>query len=254
MKHVMILLVVFCLIFSFSDAFSQLSRKNQFEIYAGAGIPQSPDFFKDYFKVGLSLNLQYVIFPSPRVGIPLFIGAEGFTFNFDAFNEDISMLVGALDIPIYDTNTGNLIGVATGGTFEGDGSASIFKFGAGVRPYLTGPESSTQLFLFGNLTYNIYKEKQSLDGGTVQWEDFSGVMDEFSITKQDIEEILLGQSEFEDDFNKAGIGVGAGIEIPAGSRINLIFQVMFNVIFSKDEEKGYDKNHSFVGATAGVVF
>jgi hypothetical protein len=251
MKHVIVIFLVFCLVFSFSDAFSQLSRKNQFEIYAGAGIPQSPEFFKDYFKVGLSLNLQYVIFPTPRVGIPLFVGAEGFTFNFDAFNEDISAIF--VGFPIVD-DFNNQIGAVTSGSFEGDGSASIFKFGAGIRPYLTGPESSTQFFLFGNLTYNIYKEKQSLDSGTILWEDFFGNPGEIPLNQQDIADSPLGASEFEDDFNKAGIGVGAGIEIPAGSRINLIFQVMYNIIFSKDEEKGYEKNHSFVGATAGVVF
>ncbi|MCK4893567.1 MAG: hypothetical protein KAT07_06345 [Calditrichia bacterium] len=249
MRHMIALFLIFCLLFSFSDAFSQLSRKNQFEIYAGAGFPLSPDYFKDYFKVGLSLNAQYVIFPSARLGIPIFIGYEGFTFNSDALNDEFrSELVG---LDIYDN--GNYLGTITDAGFEVDGKTNILKFGAGIRPYLTSPESATQFFLFGNVTYNIYSEKEELTGGSVTVDPAFGDPFDIPITQEDVVD-FFGESEFEEKLNKLGIGIGAGIEIPAGSTINLIFQGMYNIIFTKDEEIGIDKNHSFIGATAGIVF
>ncbi|MCK5453146.1 MAG: hypothetical protein KAJ16_02230, partial [Calditrichia bacterium] len=108
-------------------------------------------------------------------------------------------------------------------------------------------------FLFGNVTYNIYNEKEELTGGSVTVDPAFGDPFDIPITQEDVVD-FFGESEFEEKLNKLGIGIGAGIEIPAGSTINLIFQGMYNIIFTKDEEIGIDKNHSFIGVTAGIVF
>jgi hypothetical protein len=257
MRQMFTLLIIFVLVFSSVDAFSQLSRKNQFEIYAGAGFPLSPDDFKDYYKVGLSLNVQYVIFPSYRLGIPIFVGYEGFTVDKDAINNDFKKdFVGGV---IYD-DFGNYLGEITDANFDVSGNAGIIKFGAGIRPYLSSPESSTQFFLFGNITFNVYREKNTLDGGTVTVTDVFGDEYEFDI----IQDLGFQETDVELKVNKVGLGLGAGIEIPAGTSINLIFQGMYNIIFTKGDYEidinGIDvpyevlKNHSFIGVTGGIIF
>lgn len=279
MRQMFTLLIIFVLVFSSVDAFSQLSRKNQFEIYAGAGFPLSPDEFKDFYKVGLSLNVQYVFFPSYRLGIPIFAGFESFTvdnqaltdyygsayteFNNYLFRSDI------IGVPLYD-NLGNYLGTITDGNLQSEinfeGTQNAFKFGIGIRPYLTPPEASTQLFLFGNATYNILKSKtkykESINGASVTVEDVSGNLYTYTFTEQDLIDVgweTQTSSEEKDDENRMGIGFGAGIEVPVGEKLNLIFQGMYNLIFTKkikDEFTGeeYGGTTSFIGATAGVVF
>jgi hypothetical protein len=257
MRQMFTVLIIFVLIFTSVDAFSQLSRKNQFEIYAGAGFPLSPDDFKDYYKVGLSLNVQYVFFPSYRLGIPFFVGYEGFTVDKDAINNDFKIDFVGTDI--YD-NLGNYFGQITDATFDVEGNAGIIKLGAGIRPYLSSPESATQLFLFANATFNVYREKNSLNGGSVTVTDNFGTNYEFDF----IQDLGFEKLDIELKTNKVGIGLGTGIEIPMGPSINLIFQGMYNIIFTKGDydidfngtimKYKINKNHSFIGVTAGVVF
>ncbi len=241
LKSVLLLLV---LVGGVSNISAQ-GRNNQFELYGGAALPLSPDEFKDSFKVGLSLNLQYVFFPSPRLGIPFFVGVEGFTVDNDGISDQFGQqfIVGQ---PIVD-NVGNVIGQATGGTLDAEGTAGALKFGLGLRPYLTPLASPIQLFLFGSGTFNIVRDEEQINGGTVQWQDFSGNQRSFDLSDQDIIN-LFGQREFEEDFEKFGISAGGGIEIPAGATVNLIFQGLFNIIFTDEEST------TFVGVTAGLVF
>jgi len=252
MRNTIVIFLVFCLLFSFSDVFSQLSRKNQFEIYAGAGFPLSPEEFKDYNKVGLSLNAQYVIFPTPRIGIPLFVGYERFSVNNDAINDDFqSELVG---YEFYD-EFGNYVGMITAANLDVTGASSAIKFGAGIRPYITPPEASTQFFLFANATYNLLKTKEEFNGGNVTVEDAFGNPLDLDL----IQDLGFEAEEFTDDINKFGIGFGAGIEIPAGSSINLIFQGTYNMIFTEKEKDEFTGEEfggitSFIGVTAGIVF
>jgi len=252
MRSVIAFFLIFCLVFSFSDAFSQLSRKNQFEIYAGAGFPLSPDEFKDYYKIGLSLNAQYVIFPTPRIGIPIFAGYERFTVNTDAINDDFrSELVGFVLVDDF----GNYLGEITDANVDATGASSAIKFGAGIRPYLTPPEASTQLFLFANATYNLLKTKEEFNGGSVTVQD--AFQNEYVFDL--VQDLDFQAEEFTDDRNKFGIGFGAGIEIPAGSSINLIFQGMYNMIFTEKETDEFTGEEfggttSFIGVTGGIVF
>jgi len=247
-----------------SQIFAQ-GRRGQFELYAGAGIPLSPDGFKDYFKLGLSLNAQYVFFPTHRVGIPVFVGYERFTVDNNAIGNDLTPLINAFlseavaGFTIVD-GVGNPIGVTTGGTFQtttdNSGSASAIKFGAGVRPYLTSPESSLQFFLFGNASYNLLKSELKsgwdIEGGSLDWVDFNNTpQTPIPVTAEDLAQLDIqtsGEETIKGDENKFGIAVGAGVEVPAGSSLNLIFQGLYNIIFTEDEST------SFIGVTGGVVF
>jgi len=213
-----------------SQVFAQ-GRRGQIELYAGAGFPLGPQEFKDIYKVGFSLNGQYVFFPSPKVGIPIFAGYEFFSVDNNAVNQ---LFVNELNREL----TGTGISVVSS-NLDVSGSASIIRFGAGVRPYLSDPTSSTQFFLFGNATYNIIKDKAELKGGTVTLEDEFGSTETFTIDEPFSEE---------NNFNKFGIAGGLGVEIPAGSSLNLIFQGLYNMIFTEGEST------SFVGVTAGLVF
>ncbi|NOX90695.1 MAG: hypothetical protein GXO77_16970 [Calditrichaeota bacterium] len=201
MKHLLVLTLILTLgLSTLSYAqFEQLSRQPQIEVFGGIAIPLSPEDFSDYYKLGYSINGQYVIFPSPRLGVSFTVAFEPFTFDGDKFMEDIQA-----EDPLTDYSG-----------FGVDGTARILELGIGVRPYLTSPEATTQFFLFGMGTYNVLKTEASL---TYNDKEF------FSI---------------EDKENKFGIAGGAGFEMPMTESLNLIIQGVFRLIFTEDESTSF---------------
>ncbi len=201
---IVVLLVVFVL--SLSSVFAQ-TRKPQIEVFGGVAIPLAPDGFKDYYKMGFSGHGQYVIFPSPKLGVSFGAAYEKFTFDGDKFVEDIfGEQIEGLDVT---------------------GSASVIELGIGLRPYLSPVESNTQMFLFGMATYNFLKSEASIS--------------------------YMGYEEsFSDDVNKFGLAAGAGLELPAGTSMNIILQGVFRFIFTSEEDFG--GTTQFVGITAGLAF
>ena len=175
--------------------FGQVSRQPQIEVFAGFAVPLSPKDFSDYYKVGLSLHGQYVMFPSPRLGISFALAYEGFSFDGDKFMQDIQ------DADPFTDYSG----------VTAEGSANIMELGVGVRPYLTSPEANTQFFLYGMLTYNILKTKSDLSYNGTNF--YSG----------------------EDKENKFGVALGPGVEIPLNDTMNLIGQGVYRYIFTSDE-------------------
>lgn len=149
MKFVRFGLVLAVLLLSASTVLAQ-SRRNQIEFYGGAAFPLSPEDFKDYTKVGLSGNAQYVIFPSPRFGITFNLGYESFSTDNDKFTEALSKnLTGFTASDWLDA------GFNIDPRPSAEVKSYVARLGAGVRPYLTPPESNTQFFLLGQANYNI---------------------------------------------------------------------------------------------------
>ena len=213
------LFVVMLVLLLVSSGFGQMQRESQIELFGGAAMPMAPDFFKDYFKVGLSLHGQYVMFPSPKMGLVFGVAYEPFSVDNDKFLEDMT---GYTESELEDL----------GMKYDVEIGLNILEFGVGVRPYLSAPESPTQVFLLGMGTYNIMKIKSE---GTIGYYDSYG----------DYYEEDMDETETE---NKAGVALGGGIEIPAGESMNLIFQGLYRFIFTEDETS------SFLGITAGLVF
>lgn len=147
MRKSVIVLTVLLTICIAGQVFAQ-KRLPQFEIFGGVAIPLAPDVFKDYYKMGFSGHAQYVIFPSPQLGISFGAGYEAFTFDGDKFLTDLEAATGL-----------NLTGL------EATGSASIIELGIGIRPYLTSPEMGTQFYLFGMGTYNLMTDKGEITDG-----------------------------------------------------------------------------------------
>jgi len=234
-KIAVLMLVIFMV---GGNLFAQ-GRNPQIELYGGVAFPLSPDAFKDVFKMGLSLNAQYVLFPSPSIGIPVFVGYERFTVDADAIGDEFKAAIQAglagsgLDLVSADLDV--------------EGSASTVKFGIGIRPYLTKPEASTQIFLFGTGTYNILNEKEKFNSATLTIRDQFGNQQTGRVTAEDLQN-EGAETEFKADDNKFGLAGGIGFEIPAGESLNLIIQGLFNVIMTENEST------SFVGVTAGLVF
>ncbi|KAA3613752.1 MAG: hypothetical protein DWQ05_15860 [Calditrichaeota bacterium] len=195
------LFLIIIVLLSATQVFAQ-GRSSQWEIFGGAAFPLSPDSFKDFYKVGGSFHGQYVMFPSPTVGISFGFAFEGFTVDEDAFYEESGLTPDDVTI---------------------ESEATIVEYGIGIRPYLTSAESNTQLFLFGMGTYNVINEK-------TKFEDF------------------FSTSEFEFEDKKWGLAAGAGLEFPAGDRLNIILQGLVRFIFTEEE------NTSFVGVTGGLAF
>jgi len=199
---------------------SQMSetRRPQKELFAGFAIPTAPQTFKDYYKVGLSLHGQYVIFPTPSLGVSVGAAFEGFTFDGTKFVNDYEAANPGTDF--------------TGLSLSATGSARVIELGVGIRPYLTPPTANNQIFLFGMGTLNFLHDSvtPSVTGP-----------DQYGNTTTISETIT-------DNQTKPGLAAGAGLEIPAGEKFNVIVQALYRDILTKD------KSTSFVGLTAGVVF
>lgn len=213
-------IIVLVLFVAAGNASSQALRSNQIEVYGGIALPMAPEEFKDYYKMGYSFHGQYVIFPSSRLGISFGVGYEPFSVDEDALIEDASG---------YSKDDLEAMGI----DFELDMSLSVLELCAGVRPYLTVPEANTQIFLFGTGTYNLMKAKADLS---------------MSYYDESIGEYVTYSYEDSADENKFGLAAGAGIEVPMGAMMNLIFQGLYRFIFTEDETT------SFLGITMGVVF
>ncbi len=194
------LLLTVCVLCA-SAVFGQ-DRRRQIEVFAGAAIPLAPQEFKDYYKVGGSLHGQYVIFPSPNLGVSFGAAIEGFTVDQDAVLADAGL---------------------TGTDATVEATASIFELGIGIRPYLTPPTAPTQFFLFGMGTYNALSEEATVT--------------------------YLGQTATaKNDGNELGVAAGAGLELPAGEKLNIIIQGLTRFVFTEGSTT------SFLGVTLGVVF
>lgn len=102
---------------------------------------------------------------------------------------------------------------------------TVGEIGIGIRPYLSSPESNLQVYLFGMGTYSTIKATFADDFG----------------------------NEISSDESKPGVAFGAGVEVPFGSRINLLFQGLARVIFT-DTLDGEVERFQFVGLTGGIAF
>ncbi len=208
MKKLLLIMVLVAGCFV-STSFGQ-ARAPQMEIFGGVAIPLAPEGFKDYFKMGFSPHFQYVMFPTQKLGISFGVDYEYFTFDDGKIKSDFDDLgITGVDI--------------TGG-------ASNVEFSIGIRPYITDPEASTQIFLYAMGTYNLLSQESEIDYDSY-WESF-GLVDE----------------KITDDTSEPGFGGGVGMEIPAGDSFNLIIQGVFRSILTEDEST------NFLGLSAGIVF
>ena len=229
MKRVPVCMILVVLLLAATQALAQEARRPQTELYAGVGIPLAPESFKKYYKVGLSAHGQYVIFPSPTLGLSLTAGYERFMIDSKTIEKEMSDNFTAY---ILD-QTGQLpsfYGIAYVPQVEG--SASDIEFGAGLRPYLTRPEASRQLFLFGMATVNMLRT--SIRGsGTVTIPNVG---------------IYQFESKSEENATKMGLAGGVGMEMPAGESNNIVVQGVFRFIFTEGDMT------EFLGVTAGIVY
>ena len=255
MKRLIIISFILTIYFICQSSFAQLSRRNQKEIYAGLAAPQNPDNFKEFWKVGFSLNFQYVFFPSYRIGVPISLGLETFTVDKTAISNSFrDLLVGFRFID----NTLNPVAEITDASVQTEGSAGDLKFGIGIRPYLTSPTSSLQFFLFGNFTFNVISLKREFKEASVTILDVnSGVLTDGTVTSEELRTDGF-PTKFEESDGKFGMGLGFGFEMPASGSFNLIFQGVANIIFADYQEfrgeEGKEEYLSFFGLTVGMAF
>jgi len=199
MKRKLSFILALALLLITSPTFAQ-GRKAQIELFAGGAIPLAPDFFKDYYKIGFSGHGQYVLFPSPRLGISIGAAIEGFTFDGDKYLEDIGL---------------------SGSGVTVEGSASIVEFGIGLRPYLTPPESGTQFFLFGMGTFNLLHDEATASGGGTS-DSFKEDFNKFGVAAgagielpagESLNVILQGLTRFifTEDETTSFVGITAGV-------------------------------------------
>ena len=143
MKTLKFGILIFVLFLFVSNSFGQ-QRSGQWEIFLGAAFPLGPKDFRENFEIGGSFHAQYVLFPSPKLGVIL--GVAGELFRVD---RDLADQLG-IDIEL-----------------------SIGEFGIGIRSYQTSLESKIQFFLFGMPTLNLIESKVSDDLGNEVSDDFT---------------------------------------------------------------------------------
>lgn len=120
---------------------------------------------------------------------------------------------------------------------EVDGKATLVELAIGIRPYLSSIEASTQVFLLAMATYNTINTEFTVSAPSINFEE-SG----------------------KDKGNYFGVALGAGFEIPAGDRFNIIIQGLYRSVFVSEgddvDDTGMigDETISFVGVTVGLVF
>lgn len=134
MKYLKLTIITVLLLFVVSNVFAQ-KRSPQIELFLGGAIPLGPELFKEAYQIGISGHGQYVLFPSPKLGISLGAAFEGFTVSSEL--KDLGI----------------------------DGELTIVELGVGLRPYLTPMEASTQIFLFGMGTFTFLEAKFADDFG-----------------------------------------------------------------------------------------
>jgi len=196
-RFILLTLLILVVLFISTTSFAQYKRPGQFEVQLGISLPQAPEEFKDYYKTGVAASGQYVFFPSPRLGIGLFVGFNRFSVDEGAIKADFAPYL------------------PPGASLEVDAKAGVTEFGIGARPYLTSPEASIQFFLTGAAIYNLLKEK-----ATVTYTDpYYGT-------------ITAGGEEDENEF---GVAVGAGIEAPAGERFIIVINGAYKIIFTEEK-------------------
>lgn len=118
LKTALILMVVLQMA---GQVFAQ-KRNSQWELFAGGAVPLAPEFFKDFFEVGISIHGQHVMFPSPKLGVSIGAAYETFTTKISS-----------------------------------NAKLEIGEVGVGLRPYLSSIESNLQIFLFGMATYDLLR-------------------------------------------------------------------------------------------------
>jgi len=141
MKKLNAIIILVLAILLIGNVFGQ-SRQPQFEVFGGIAIPLAPDEFKDYYKIGFSPHVQYVLFPSERMGISFGAAYEYFSFDGDKLLDDLGY---------------------SGSDISVEGSASNIELSVGIRPYLTPADASTQMFLFGMGTFNFLKTESEIE-------------------------------------------------------------------------------------------
>ena len=215
MKRFVIVVLLVLFVLSLTSVFAQ-SRKPQFEVFGGVAIPLGPDEFKDYYKMGFSGHGQYVIFPSPKLGVSFGAAYERFTFDGDKVIDELEEIFGPLE------------------GLDVTGSASVIELGVGVRPYLTPVESNTQMFLFGMATYNMLKQEITVD-----------YLGESESDSQDDNKFGLAAG--------AGFEFPAGTSM--NFILQGVFRFIFTES-EEDPDTGeeYGGTTSFVGITAGLAF
>lgn len=219
-------------------------RRSQIEFYAGSAFPMSPDDFKEYTNVGLSGNAQYVVFPSPRLGITFNVGYESFSTDNEKFVEAFSEATTGEKASYwetleYTTAGGQTLRIKPGADIKSHG----IRFGAGLRPYLTPPEANTQFFLLGQASYNLITNDFNVTDLPYTYDANTNILQWATYDDQTWEKTIG-----ENDENAFGFGLGAGIEIPAGASFNFVMQGLYNVVSTEGESS------SFLGVTAGLVF
>jgi hypothetical protein len=238
-KRLSLIVALFCVV---GNVWAQ--RKSQIEFYAGSAFPLSPDDFKEYTQVGLSGNAQYVLFPSPRLGITFNVGYERFSVDNEKFTNAVSATLTGQPASFWASQ---VFTTPTGGTIRinpsSDISANLIRFGGGLRPYLTAPDASTQIFLLGQVNYNLINNDYNVTDLPYAYNPATNFLQWATFNDSEWEETIG-----ENDENVVGFGLGGGIEIPAGASFNIVLQGLFNIISTKDEST------TFVGVTAGLVF
>lgn len=201
--------------------------------FVGTGIPQTPDFFKDYWKAGgIGFGGEVIYNFSETMSL-------GVRFHHLPFPLDTDKMKEILD-PMIEYMWGGPL--PDGFSYELDGFAiNTNILTANLLAYLTPPEAAAGLYFTGGLSYYM-----------------------IDISDLEITVKYLGQSETdtmdpEDDIDdKLGFNVGAGVEFNAGETLSIFAEGRYQYRFGEEEGPDFEGEGpsegsiSFISLVAGV--
>lgn len=168
--------------------------------FGGLGMPQKPDFIKDYFKsaIGFGGEFKYNMNETTSFGL-------GFTYL--PFKLDADKMADLFD-------GGFMKPSAEGLTIEG-GNMNVSVISANFIKYFSPPSASAGFYLTLGGGYYMMKPGDT----TIKYGDYP-------------EETIKGG----DSDNKFGLNGGLGLEFKAGESLNLFVEGKYHYVFTKDEE------------------
>ncbi|HHS12354.1 MAG TPA: hypothetical protein ENN03_01145 [bacterium] len=189
------------------------------EGFGGIGYPMSPEFFTDFWQMGIGFGggAQYNF--TDMTGFKVSYTYLPFKLNSDEFLKLFEEMIPAgMEIEIKGGAVNNSI------------------ISANLVQYLTPPDASFGFYIVAGAGYYLFSMGDL----------------EMKVTYQGQTETVT--EEMEDDMDdKIGINGGVGLEFMIGTTMNLFFEGKYHYLFG--EEEGFDDTGgmiSFITAMAGI--
>jgi len=197
--------------------------------FVGTGMPMSPDFFKDYWKMGgIGFGGEFIYNFSERISLGVRYHRLPFPMDTDEIEDMLRDEIGQ-DPTIPQNYTLELEGMTI--------NNSIIT--ANILAYLTPPDAAAGFYITG--------------GGSYYMLDITDLEVTIEVQGQSMTQTMEMDEDIDDKF---GINAGAGLEFNAGGSLNIFAEGRYHYRFGEEEGpvEGESGAITFLSIVAGVRF